>query len=128
MWRAPSWPASIDKHSIGQTYELAGPQVLSLADIVRMAGQYSGHMRPVLPLPGPLAWAQAVMMEMMPGEPMMSRDNLASMQVPNVASGRLPDLQTLGITAQAMSAVLPSYLGVDQGCARLDLWRRKAGR
>lgn len=118
----------IDKHSIGQTYELAGPQVLSLADIVRMAGQYSGHMRPVLPLPGPLAWAQAVMMEMMPGEPMMSRDNLASMQVPNVASGRLPTLQTLGITAQAMSAVLPSYLGVDQGCARLDLWRRKAGR
>jgi NADH dehydrogenase len=82
----------------------------------------------VLPLPAPLAWAQAVMMEMMPGEPMMSRDNLASMQVPNVASGRLPDLQTLGITAQAMSAVLPSYLGVDQGCARLDLWRRKAGR
>ena len=118
----------VERSSIGQVYELAGPQVLSLAEIVRLAGQHSGHARPVLPLPGPLAWAQAVMMEMLPGEPLMSRDNLASMRVPNIASGRLPGLQDLGIQPQSLSAVLPSYLGAAQGCARLDQWRRKAGR
>ncbi|MFY7863326.1 complex I NDUFA9 subunit family protein [Roseateles sp.] len=118
----------LDKTTIGQVYELAGPQVLSLAEVVRMAGRYSGHARPVLPLPGPLAWAQAVMMEMMPGEPLMSRDNLASMKIPNVASGRLPDLATLGIQAQSMAAVLPTYLGASEGCARLDRLRRKSGR
>ncbi|MEJ6007396.1 complex I NDUFA9 subunit family protein [Paucibacter sp. AS339] len=117
-----------DKNTAGQTIELAGPQVLSLGDIVRLAGQYSGHARPVLPLPAPMAWAQALMMELMPGEPMMSRDNLASMRVPNVASGSLPDLESLGITPQAMSAVLPSYLGAEQGCGRLESWRAKAGR
>jgi len=118
----------LDKTTIGQVYELAGPEVLSLGEIVRMAGRYSGHARPVLPLPSPLAWAQAVMMEMMPGEPLMSRDNLASMKVPNVASGRLPDLATLGIQSQSMSAVLPTYLGVTEGCARLDSLRRRSGR
>jgi NADH dehydrogenase len=113
----------LDANTAGQTFELAGPQVLSLAEIAGLAGQISGHARPVFALPAPLAWAQAMMMEMMPGEPLMSRDNLASMQVPNVASGLLPNLETLGIKAQSIAAVVPSYLSGGQGCARLDSWR-----
>ena len=112
-----------DANTAGQTFELAGPQVLSLADIARLAGQLSGHARPILALPAPLAWAQAVMMELLPGEPLMSRDNLASMRVPNLASGLLPGLETLGIMPRSMAAVLPSYLSAGQGCARLDAWR-----
>ncbi len=112
-----------DANTAGQTFELAGPQVLTLGEIVRLAGQISGHARPVLALPAPLAWAQALMMELMPGEPLMSRDNLASMRVPNVASGLLPGLETMGIKPQSLAAVVPSYLGLGQGCARLDGWR-----
>jgi NADH dehydrogenase len=41
----------------------------------------------------------------------MSRDNLDSMKVPNVATGRLPGLGALGITPAAPMAVAPSYLG-----------------
>jgi uncharacterized protein YbjT (DUF2867 family) len=112
-----------DAHTAGQTFELAGPQVLTLGEIVRLAGQISGHARPVVALPAPLAWAQAVMMELLPGEPLMSRDNLASMRVANVASGLLPGLETLGIKPQSLAAVVPGYLGLGQGCARLEGWR-----
>ncbi len=114
-----------DRATTGQTYELAGPEVLSLADIVRLAGRLSGHPRTILPLPGPLAFLQALVMELLPGEPLMSRDNLASMSVPNVATGRLPGLADLGISPQALGAVAPSYLSGGQGCARLNAWRAR---
>jgi NADH dehydrogenase len=117
-----------DLDTIGQTYDIAGPQVLTLGEIVRLAGEIAGHARPILPLPGALAWLQAVAMELLPGEPLMSRDNLASMTVPNVASGVLPGLATLGITPQSISAVVPGYLAGGQGCARLDALRTTAGR
>ncbi|MCV2357070.1 complex I NDUFA9 subunit family protein [Paucibacter sp. B2R-40] len=113
----------LDGSTAGQTFELAGPQVLSLADIAHLAGQISGHARPIFALPAPLAWAQAVAMELMPGEPLMSRDNLASMRVANVASGLLPGLETLGLSPQSIAAVVPSYLSAGQGCARLEAWR-----
>jgi NADH dehydrogenase len=112
----------------GKTYEIAGPQVLTLGQIVRLAGEIAGHARPILPLPGPLAWAQAVSMELAPGEPLMSRDNLASMTVPNVADGVLPGLDALGISPQSISTVVPTYLAGGQGCARLDALRMTAGR
>jgi NADH dehydrogenase len=117
-----------DRATAGKTFDIAGPQVLSLAQIVRLAGQIAGHARPILPLPGALAWAQAVAMELAPGEALMSRDNLASMKVPNVADGALPGLAALGITPQSISAVVPGYLAAGQGCARLDVWRSTAGR
>ena len=116
----------VDKATAGKTYELAGPQRLALRELVQLAGSISGHPRTVLPLPAPLAWAQAVMMELAPGQPLMSRDNLASMRVPNVASGDLPGLAELGITAHSIAAVVPGYLTA--GPDRLDARRAKAGR
>ncbi len=109
--------------TIGQTYECAGPQVLTLQQIVEAAGRWSGHPRPVFGLPEGLARLQAGMMELLPGEPLMSRDNVASMRVPNVATGRWPGLAALGITPASMEAVVPGYLSANQGVARLDRWR-----
>lgn len=111
--------------SIGQTFECAGPQAVPLAALVRLAGQLSGHPRTIVPLPGPLAWLQALVMEWLPGEPLMTRDNLASMQVPNVASGTLPGLAALDIEPASLAAVVPGYLSPGQQCARLDVWRAR---
>jgi uncharacterized protein YbjT (DUF2867 family) len=86
--------------TIGQTIECAGPEVLTLAEIVRRSGR--GHARPVLPLPEGLAMLQAAAMEWLPGEPLMSRDNVRSMRVPNVAGGQLPGLASLGIEARRL--------------------------
>lgn len=116
---------ALRRDAIGRTYEVAGPQVLSLADLVRLAGRIVGHERPVLPLPGPLATLQALAMECLPGEPLLSRDNLASLTVPNVASGRLPGLAELGITPASLQAVLPTYLSDGAGVARLNAWRAR---
>jgi NADH dehydrogenase len=102
-----------DPRTIGQTYECAGPQQMTLADLVRAAGRWAGHPRPVLPLPAAAATLQALLMECLPGEPLMSRDNLASMRVPNVATPGSPGLAALGVAATPLAAVAPAYLGPD---------------
>lgn len=114
--------------SIGQVYECAGPDVFTLSQLVRLAGQWAGCERPQLPLPGFVGQLQALMMELLPGEPLMSRDNIASMQRPNVASAQLPGLQALGIRATPLQAVGPLYLGPNTGRARLERWRAGARR
>lgn len=101
-----------DPATIGQTYEACGPQVYTLAQLVQLAGRCSrGHARPVLPLPMALGRLQAGVMEWLPGPTLMSRDNLDSMRIDNVASGQLPGLDALGITPAALGAVAPGYLG-----------------
>ena len=114
--------------SIGKTIECAGPEVFTLKQIVEQVGRWSGHERWVFGLPGAAAQAQAFLMELMPGTPLMSRDNIDSMRVPNVASGLLPGLASLGIAASPMDSVLPDYLAAGRGLARLDGWRAKARR
>lgn len=113
----------LEPRSVGQTYELAGPRVLSLAELANLAGRYAGHARPQLHLNAPLAWLQALALECLPGEPLLSRDNLASMRVPNVASGNLPGLAALGIQAQDLAAIAPGYLAA--GPNNLDRWRAR---
>ncbi len=117
-----------DPATIGQTYECTGPDVYTLRELVQAAGRWAGHERPVFGLPGGLAQLQARVMEMLPGEPLMSRDNLASMRVPNIATGTLPGLDALGIRATALSAIAPMYLGHGRGPARMDAWRARARR
>ncbi len=57
-------------------------------------------------------------MELAPGEPLMSRDNLDAMSVDNVASGALPDLEALGIRPASVHRIAPTYL---RGIARSNL-------
>ena len=90
--------------------QCAGPEVLTLADLVRLAGRHGSRQRPVLPLPDWLGRLQAMAMELMPGEPLMSRDNLDAMQTPNIADPALPGLESLGIHAASVHTVAPLYL------------------
>ena len=95
----------------GRTYELGGPNVLTLADLVRHAGRWAGCERPVLPMPHVVGWLQATLMELAPGEPLMSRDNLASMQVDNVLTGQCPGLDALGLgQGMGLDGVFPARL------------------
>jgi len=114
--------------TVGKTYECAGPQVYTLGELVRLAGRWSGHERPQIGLPMWAGRVQAALMECLPGTPPMSRDNLDSMQVPNIASGQLPGLDALGINAAALESVAPDYLRDAAQSDRLERWRRFAGR
>ncbi len=117
-----------DPATVGQTYELAGPQVLTLGELVRIAGRLSGHPRPVLGLPLALGYPQALLLQCLPGEPLMSTDNLASLKVDNVASGTLPGLAELGLVPEPIEPVVASYLDL-RGSAdpRLALRQRHPG-
>ncbi len=72
--------------TFGNTYELAGPQIYTLRELVQFAASAAGHRRPVVGLPDSVARLQARLMELAPGEPLLSRDNLDSMKRDNVAS------------------------------------------
>ncbi|MEW6291887.1 MAG: complex I NDUFA9 subunit family protein [Pseudomonadota bacterium] len=93
--------------SQGQTYPLCGPREYTLRELVATTGQLSGHPRPIIGLPLALSYLQALMMEFVPGGP-MTRDNVRSMQVPNVcpAGCTLP----FGLAATPLEAVAPGYL------------------
>ncbi len=114
--------------TIGQTIECTGPEVMTLGQIVRAAGRWSGHERPQLPLPMAIGKLQALAMELLPGQPLMSRDNLDSTKVANVATGALPGLASLGITPTAIGAVAPGYLGRTDGRTKFDALRAVARR
>jgi len=89
-------------------FELVGPHVYTLRELVRLAGVYSGHQRPVVGLPEAFARLQAFLLEHMPGGPLMSRDNLDSMKADNIASGRHPLPPDWKPTP--LEAVAPDYL------------------
>ena len=96
--------------TIGQTYELAGPRAYPLRELVQIAGRLSGHPRPVIGLPLACGYLQALALQLMPGEPLMSIDNLASLKVDNVASGQLPGLHELGIAPAPLEPTAARYL------------------
>jgi len=111
----------------GPLFEACGPDVYTLRELAQLAGSWSGHARPVFALPDALARLQATVMEWLPGEPMLSRDNLASLRVDNVASGALPGLAALGVTPASLLAIAPAYLRPDLSGPLLTM-RRQSGR
>lgn len=112
-----------------KTYELAGPRIYALRELVQFAAAASGHPRPVIALPGGVALVQARLMELAPGEPLMSRDNLDSMKVDNIASTQpYTPAPELGITPTAMEAEAPRYLSGQTVRTRLDAFRARARR
>ena len=117
-----------DPATIGMTIECCGPKVYTLAELVRAAGEWSGRQRPIVALPALLGRLQAFAMELLPGTPLMSRDNVDSMRIASVASGTLPGLDRLGIEATPLESIAPRYLGHVSGEKRLEAWRARARR
>jgi NADH dehydrogenase len=112
-----------------KTYELAGPKIYALRELVRYAAAASGHRRPVLALPDAIARLQAGLMELAPGEPLLSRDNLDSMKRDNVASQQpyrpAPELE---ITMTPMEAEASIYLAGLHPRTRFGGFRARARR
>jgi NADH dehydrogenase len=115
---------SLERSGAGvQTLEACGPEVFTLKQLVEisatLAGVNRGQGRPVFGIPDWAAAVQARLMELKPGEPLMSRDNLASMRVPSVATPGMPGLEALGIHPAALAGVARIYLA--QGSPWHDL-------
>ena len=121
-----------DTATIGQVYEACGPDVFSLKQLVQLAGRYAGigdgQGRPIIGLPDALARVQAFFMELAPGEPVLSRDNLDAMKTDNMASGKLPGLEALSIVPASLEAIGPTYLGARGLRSGLMAKRKTSGR
>ncbi len=115
--------ALADRRTIGQVYELYGPDVFTLAEIVRMTARTLGLKRLVIPLPDALGRLQAEVGEWLPGKP-ISRDNFRSLLTDSV--GGIDGLHRLGIVPARVADWLPRILGVeDTRQRRLDRYRRQ---
>lgn len=112
--------------SIGQTLELTGPKTYTLRQLVAYAANLAGHPRTLIALPEGIAMLQATLMELLPGTPPLSRDNVRSLRVDNVSQQPFPAL--LGFQPSALEAVAPLYLGEREFNQQLDRYRAQAAR
>jgi uncharacterized protein YbjT (DUF2867 family) len=121
---------SLDNEAtVGRSYELAGPKVYTLRELVRFAAEAAGHRRPVIALPEGVARLQARLMQLAPGEPLLSVDNLDSMKRDNVASSQpYAPAPELGITATPMEPVASLYLAGLHPRSRFGGFRARARR
>jgi NADH dehydrogenase len=112
-----------DLAAYGKTYELCGPRVYTLRELVALVGRVTGHRRPIIGLGDSLSYLQALALELMPVQ-LMSRDNYYSMKVDNVSSEPFP----FGIQPAALEAVAPAWLADASPRARYRAYRDHAGR
>ena len=97
-----------DPSTAGETYELYGPEVYTLRQIVEMTARQLGLRRWIIPLPDWIGRVQALACDFVPGKP-FSSDNFRSLLTDAV--GGIDGLHRLGIAPTRVSRSLPSLLG-----------------
>lgn len=97
----------------GAVYELGGPEILTMKDVMERVLDYTMRRKLLLNLPFPLAKLQGRLLQMLPNSPLtldqvrlLERDNVVSAEA--VSEGRT--LTGLGIEPVAVEAVVPDYL------------------
>ena len=70
--------------TIRQSYDLVGPTVYTMKEIVEFAARKVDTKCVIIPVPDLVGYLQALAFEFLPVPTLMSRDNIASMQLPNI--------------------------------------------
>ena len=102
-----------DPH-VGRTYEIGGPEVLTLAEVARLAHAADGKPVNVYPVPMPLAGVGLKLLGNVPGAP-MGADQYRSLKFDNVTTDN--DVGVFGFEEDDLKT-LADYLGVDPAAAR----------
>jgi NADH dehydrogenase len=117
--------------SAGKAYDLCGPRVYSLRELVEYVGAATERRRPIIGLNAALSYAQACAMELFPLKQimraldmLMTRDNYRSMQVDSVCACAFP----FGLNPAALETVAPAWLAADTPRSRYPRFRNRAGR
>jgi uncharacterized protein YbjT (DUF2867 family) len=108
-----------------QTYELGGPQIYTLREIVGLVATLTRRRRWIVGLPNFLGRIQAFFMNFVPGRP-FSGDNYRTLGVDSVC--REDGFSKLGIKPKSMGASARLFLGAQEDNARLSQNRAAAGR
>jgi NADH dehydrogenase len=98
----------------GATYELGGPEVMTLRDILAFILKTIERDRVLLPLPFPLAKLQAAVLQFAPGALKLTPDQVELLRSDNVVSDAAKaahlTLEGLGIAAESLEAIAPAFL------------------
>src|SRR5271156_6288278 len=111
--------------SVHQTYQLGGPQIYTLSEIVNLVAKTTGQRRWIAGLPNFAAWLQGLVMNFVPGRP-FSSDNYRSLKVDSVCTE--DGFAKLKIKPHSMAAAARQYLGSFEDNARLSRDRSAAGK
>ena len=114
-----------DRSTHGKTYELGGPKVYTLAELVRFTARTMGLKRWVVSLPNSLSRLQGMALGLVPGKP-FSLDNYHSLQLDNVTNQN--GLRYFGIIPTEMETTVPDYLGISVHQNRLHKIRMRSRR
>jgi NADH dehydrogenase len=119
-----------DESTYGQRYELCGPRIYTLKELVEYTAQLIGRKRLILALSDKLSRTQAQVFEKLfkftPLDPPLSMDNYHSLQVDSVC--HTDGLAALGITPKSIESVIPNSLGGQNSRARYDRFRSDSRR
>lgn len=100
--------AALPRHdTYGQHYNLCGPRVYYLQQILELIARVQGRPRRIIPLGKKLSWLQAAVLQYAPGKP-FTLDNHRSLQVPSVCAGPFPEI--FGGNLRTLEESLPTYL------------------
>lgn len=117
---------SLDEaHTFGQRYDLCGPHVYTLRQLVEYVVHAAGLRRPILGLGRSLSMLQAALLEHLPGK-LMTRDNIRSMSVDNVCGCDFPTV--FGFAPAPLEAIAPLYIAGATSRARYRWFRFRARR
>ena len=98
----------------GAIYELGGPEILTMREIMEFILEVTERKRLLLPLPFGLAKLQASLLQFAPGALKLTPDQVELLQSDNVVSDAAKaaglTLQGLGITPDSLEAIAPQYL------------------
>ena len=121
---ARAFVASIgDKSSLGQRYELVGPKVYTLKELVAYVMLLAHNKHMIIGLPGFATYILASVLQYVPTQP-LTPDNVKSMSVDNVSAAPFP---AFAGCATALEDVAPGYLGRAAIIDEFALAREKAG-
>jgi NADH dehydrogenase len=112
-----------DRASFGQAYDLCGPTVYELQELVRLTAACTGRWRAIVGLGPRLSYLQACVLELLPGKP-LTRDNFRSLQVDSICECAFP----FDFRPTSLEAIAPLYLGGRTSRGRYAYFRYKAGR
>jgi uncharacterized protein YbjT (DUF2867 family) len=99
-----------DRGTAGRTYELAGPGVYTMRELVEFTLRLIGKWRLLVPVPLVVATIQARLFELLPSPP-LTTGQVDLLRADNVVSGVLPGFQELGIEPKRVEEVVPTYIG-----------------
>ena len=114
-----------DAATFGQAYDLVGPKTYSLRELVDYTAGLVGSNASVIALSEGWAYLQAGLMWLAP-QPLLSPDNLRSMQIDSVADAGSQTPASWQPTA--LEAVAPTYIALNTPKGKLDSFRFHAGR